>query len=89
MKKIILITLVALMGCQAYVHSQEVKLDIDVRIDQIIDQLSLEEKIKMCHAQSKFSVAGVQRFGIPEIWMSDGPHGVRAEIAWDSWSYAG
>ncbi len=43
----------------------------------------------MCHAQSKFSTKGVGRLGIPEIWMSDGPHGVRAEISWDSWDYAG
>ena len=43
----------------------------------------------MCHAQSKFSTKGVGRLGIPEIWMSDGPHGVRAEISWDSWDHAG
>jgi len=27
--------------------------------------------------------------GIPELWMSDGPHGVRAEINWNDWGYAG
>lgn len=62
---------------------------IESKIDSILPLLTLEEKVDMCHAQSKFSTKGVERLGIPEIWMSDGPHGVRAEISWDSWDYAG
>ncbi len=61
---------------------------MEQRIDAIIKQLSLDEKIAMCHAQSKFSIPGVERLGIPELWMSDGPHGVRGEINWDDWGYA-
>ena len=63
--------------------------DIEARITKIITQLTLEEKVAMCHAQSKFSIPGVARLGIPELWMSDGPHGVRGEINWDNWGYAG
>lgn len=66
-------------------HSAE----IETKIDSILTMLTLKEKVDMCHAQSKFSTKGVERLGIPEIWMSDGPHGVRAEISWDSWDYAG
>jgi beta-glucosidase len=62
---------------------------VEAKIDSIIGLLTLEEKVEMCHAQSKFSTKGVERLGIPEIWMADGPHGVRAEISWDDWSYAG
>ena len=62
---------------------------VESKIDSILTLLTLEEKVAMCHAQSKFSTKGVERLGIPEIWMSDGPHGVRAEISWDSWDYAG
>ena len=50
--------------------------------------MTLEEKVAMCHAQSKFSSPGVARLGLPEVWMSDGPHGVRAEFQWDSWAKA-
>jgi beta-glucosidase len=62
---------------------------IETKIDSIISSLTLEEKVAMCHAQSKFSSPGVERLGIPELWMSDGPHGVRGEINWDNWGYAG
>jgi beta-glucosidase len=63
--------------------------EIESRIDSIIPLLTLKEKVDMCHAQSKFSSSGVDRLGIPELWMSDGPHGVRGEINWDNWGYAG
>ena len=64
-------------------------LDREAEIEDIISQLTLEEKVALCHAQSKFSIPGVARLGIPELWMSDGPHGVRGEINWDNWGYAG
>ncbi|PJJ08332.1 beta-glucosidase [Flavobacterium sp. 1] len=62
---------------------------VEAKIDHIISSLTIEEKVAMCHAQSKFSTPGVERLGIPELWMSDGPHGVRGEINWDNWGYAG
>lgn len=62
---------------------------IEEKIEETLKKLTLEEKVALCHAQSKFSTKGVERLGIPEIWMSDGPHGVRAEISWDDWSDAG
>ncbi len=61
---------------------------IEVRIKDALSRMTLEEKVKLCTAQSKFSSHGVPRLGIPEIWMSDGPHGVREEILWDSWGNA-
>ena len=66
----------------------EIDLAINVKIDSIISLLTIEEKIAMCHAQSKFSSTGVPRLGVPELWMSDGPHGIRAEMNWDNWNYA-
>ncbi len=82
----------ALTSSAVAIAQQPVYLDqtkpIEDRIDDALSRMHLEEKVKMCHAQGKFSSPGVPRLGIPELWMSDGPHGVRAEINWNDWGYS-
>lgn len=60
-------------------------MQITAKIDEIMSKLTLQEKVAMCHANSKFASDGVERLGIDELIMSDGPHGVRAEVARHSW----
>ena len=63
--------------------------DIDERVSDALSRMTMEEKVAILHAQSKFSSPGVPRLGIPELWCTDGPHGIRPEVKWDEWDQAG
>ena len=89
MNKIFTLCVVGFVVMQSLVAKQLTGDVIEQKIDDLLEQMTLEEKVALCHAQSKFSTKGVPRLGVPELWMSDGPHGVRAEINWDDWGYAG
>ena len=94
-KNKIYISLVITLFCAQLVkaQSQPVYLDetkdIEVRVEDALKRMTLDEKIRVIHAQSKFSSAGVPRLGFPDFWTDDGPHGVRPDVLWDEWEQAG
>ena len=86
-----LLTLLATNGLQAQqtpVYLDETK-PMEQRIDDALGRMTLDEKIAVIHAQSKFSSPGVKRLGFPDLWTDDGPHGVRPDVLWDEWVQAG
>jgi len=57
------------------------------KIQAIIKQLTLEEKIALLHANSIFGTAGVTRLNIPGLMTDDGPLGVREDVK-EGWGSA-
>lgn len=91
--KILSFSLICLLFISSQTKAQNtIYLDnnqpIEKRVENALSLMTLDEKVAMCHAQSKFSSKGVPRLGIPEVWTDDGPHGVREEALWDEWSGA-
>ena len=91
MKKPLFFLFILFMVClpmmgQVYLDA---KAPLEDRIEDALSRMSLQEKIAIIHAQSKFSSPGVARLGIPGIWCTDGPHGIRPEVLWDEWNQAG
>jgi len=82
MKRILFPTLLALVlavACTKPVSPQEKLTANDAKINEIIAQMTLEEKVEMLHSKTNMSSAGVERLGIADINYADGPFGIREE----------
>lgn len=68
----------------AQMHKSKL-LQFDKQIDNLISQMTLEEKVNMLHGKHMFVSAGVERLGIADMIYADGPFGIREEMQPDSW----
>ena len=93
MNRIVVSCLSLLMATTLQAQNKPVYLDetkpVEQRIEDALSRMTLDEKIAVIHAQSKFSSPGVKRLGFPDFWTDDGPHGVRPDVLWDEWEQAG
>lgn len=55
---------------------QDESLDLEMRVDDLLKRLTLEEKFKLSHGKNFALVNSIKRLGIPSLGMTDGPHGV-------------
>lgn len=92
-KKVLTLCLIAASTMSSTAQSLPTYLDetkpIEQRVEDALSRMTLDEKIAVIHAQSKFSSPGVKRLGLPDFWTDDGPHGVRPDVLWDEWVQAG
>ena len=66
-------------ACSSPVSPQDRLTVNDARIDAVIAQMTLEEKVEMLHSKTNMSSAGVPRLGIADMHYADGPFGIREE----------
>lgn len=81
MKKVFQLAALALVvaGCGCGMSPQDRLTVNDKKINEIIAQMTLEEKVEMLHSKTNMSSEGVPRLGIQDIKYTDGPFGIREE----------
>jgi len=86
MKKILIFTMLCVfsLALNAQTHDKE---NLDNRVQQLISEMTLEEKASLCSGRDPWSTKPIERLDIPWIWMADGPHGLRRAPSTDKWGY--
>ena len=65
------------------------QMELRKKAEDLLQKLTLDEKIGMIHGAQLFQTKGVERLGIPALKLSDGPMGVRHEFQPSSWQTIG
>ncbi len=91
--------IVAIAGCGAWFSGtltaqnkpiyQDDTQPIEMRVEDALRRMTVEEKIGLLHANGGYTSGGVPRLGIPGNFPTDGPVGLRPEMYWSNWAHAG
>ena len=85
-----ILALLMITSCSNNAQNSTTEKDkMTAHIDSIVAQMTLEEKVGMLHGNSMFTTAAVERLGVPELKIADGPLGIREELERDSWTPLG
>lgn len=92
-----LFTLLSVIGLNVYSQNystakkitQNTLLKNENQINELLNKMTLEEKVGMLHAKHMFVSSGVERLGIADINYADGPFGIREELQPNGWSPLG
>ena len=78
----------SMLAAHGWGQTQSILLSHEAEIDNIIKDMTLEEKVEMLHGKNMFSSAGIPRLGIADVEYADGPFGIREEMEPHSWNSA-
>ncbi|PLX01704.1 MAG: glycosyl hydrolase [Marinilabiliales bacterium] len=75
MKKLFVLAII--LFSVSLLNSQNMNENLNREVEELLHQLTLEEKASLCSGRDDWSSQSIERLNIPWIWMSDGPHGLR------------
>lgn len=62
-------------------NSRLITSEVEMDIEKIISQMTLEDKVAFCSGKSMWETKDFEKYGIPSMFMCDGPHGLRKQEA--------
>ena len=66
-----------MLGTSIYAQETSMKSVDMEKIQQLVSEMTLEEKASLCSGRDAWSTKPIERLNVPWIWVADGPHGLR------------